>query len=70
MRCPNCDHERLCVERTCSDTSESILRQRYCRKCNYKVFTVEIELPDGTVQHQRGAEKMKRLPGALRVKFS
>jgi len=70
MRCPNCDHERLRVERTCADTAESILRQRCCPECNHKVFTIEVEVPDGTVQHQRGTAKMKRLPGALRVKFS
>lgn len=70
MRCSNCDHEKLRVERTCTDTAESILRQRFCPECGYKVFTVEIELPIGKVQHQRGAEKMKRLPGALRVIFS
>lgn len=69
MRCPNCDHERLRVERTCSDTAESILRQRCCPECNHKVFTIEIEVPDGTVQHQWRIPKMKRLPGALRIKF-
>lgn len=70
MRCPNCDHKRLRVERTFADTAESIVRQRFCTECNYKVFTVEVELPPGAVQHQRGAEKMKRLPGALKVTIS
>jgi len=70
MRCAQCDYKRLHVERTCADTAESILRMRYCPECGYKVFTLEVELPPGTAQHQRGAEKMKRLPGALRVNFS
>jgi hypothetical protein len=29
-----------------------------------------VELPHGSAQHQRGSEKMKRLPGAQRVHFS
>ena len=70
MRCAQCDYKRLHVERTFADTAESILRVRYCPECGYKAFTVEVELPPGKAQHQRGAEKMKRLPGARIVKFS
>jgi len=70
MRCAKCDYKRLHVERTSADTAESIVRQRYCPECGYKVFTVEVELPSGTVRHQRGGEKMKRLPGGQRVSFS
>lgn len=70
MRCAQCDYKRLHVERTSVDTAESIIRQRYCPNCGYKVFTVEVELPPNTVKHQHGAEKMKRLPGAQRVHFS
>lgn len=68
MRCARCDYERMDVERTCRDTAESVLRQRKCPECGHKVFTVEVELPDGAVQHTR-IGKMKRLPKFLRVRF-
>ena len=68
MRCAKCDYKRMDVERTGRDTAESVLRQRQCPQCGHKVFTVEVELPDGAVQHTR-IGKMKRLPGFLRVRF-
>lgn len=70
MRCANCDHPRLSVDRTYADTAETITRCRICSNCGYKVFTVEVELPPGTARHQHGVEKLKRLPGALRIHFS
>jgi len=69
VRCANCDHERINVDRTCRDTSESILRKRKCPECGHTVFTVEVELPDGFVKHDRNFI-MRRLPGCLRVHFS
>jgi transcriptional regulator NrdR family protein len=69
MRCANCDHDRLDVERTCQDTAESILRKRKCPNCGHAVFTVEVELPDGAAMHCR-RHKLRRLPGFLRVHFS
>ena len=68
MRCARCDYKRVDVERTVQDTSESILRQRKCPECGYTVFTVEVELPEGAVQHSRQF-KIRRLPGFLRVRF-
>lgn len=70
MRCPACDFERLRVNRTHADTAESITRVRICPNCGYKVFTVEVELPPNTAQHQSGKDKLKRLPGALKIHFS
>lgn len=70
MRCANCDHPKLSVDRTYADTAETITRCRICSNCGYKVFTVEVELPPGTACHQHGREKLKRLPGALRIHFS
>jgi transcriptional regulator NrdR family protein len=69
MRCANCDHERIDVDRTCRDTAESILRKRKCSKCGYTVFTVEVELPQGAAMHS-GKHVLQRLPGFLRVHFS
>ena len=68
MRCARCDYKRMDVDRTCRDTAESILRQRKCPQCGHKVFTVEVELPDGAAQHTKTGV-MKRLPGFLRVRF-
>jgi transcriptional regulator NrdR family protein len=68
MRCARCDFQRMDVDRTCRDTAESILRQRKCPECGHKVFTVEVELPDGAAQHTNQGV-MRRLPGFLRVRF-
>jgi len=68
MRCSRCDFERMGVARSCRDTAESVLRQRECPACGHKVFTVEVELPDGAAQHTNTG-KLKRLPGFLRIKF-
>ena len=68
MRCARCDYKRMDVERTCRDTAESVLRQRKCPECGHRVFTVEVELPDGAAQHTRTGV-LKRLPGFLRVRF-
>ena len=68
MRCAKCDFKRMDVDRTCRDTAESILRQRKCPQCGHKVFTVEVELPDGAAQHTNQGV-MRRLPGFLRVRF-
>jgi DNA-directed RNA polymerase subunit RPC12/RpoP len=69
MRCAKCDYKRLDVDRTCRDTSESILRKRKCPSCGHSVFTIEVELPDGAAHHGRNFV-MRRLPGFLRVHFS
>ncbi len=71
MQCSKCGSSRFGVDRTCHDTVESVLRQRKCAVCGYKVFTVEVELPAGGAQYARKkAEKMRRLPGFLSVDFS
>jgi len=69
MRCANCDHDKIDVDRTCHDTAESILRKRKCSKCGHAVFTVEVELPQGAAMHSR-KHLLRRLPGFLRVHFS
>lgn len=71
MQCTNCGSSRFGVDRTCHDTVESVLRQRKCAVCGYKVFTVEVELPVGGAKHSRKkGEKMERLPGFLSIHFS
>jgi transcriptional regulator NrdR family protein len=69
MRCARCDYQRLDVSRTCQDTAESVLRERKCPACGYKVFTVEVELPTAAVRYSF-RDKLKRLSGFLRVNFS
>jgi len=70
MRCAKCDSIRFDVDRTHRDTAETILRQRKCSDCGYKTFTLEVELPPDAARHGRGQDKMKRLPGFLRIHFS
>jgi transcriptional regulator NrdR family protein len=70
MRCAQCDSTRFDVDRTHRDTAETILRQRKCSNCGYKTFTLEVELPPDAAKHSRGKDKMKRLPGFLRIHFS
>ncbi len=70
MRCANCDSRRFDVCRTHRDTSESILRQRKCGECGYKSFTVEVELPPNSARFGKYNDKIRRLPGFLRVHFS
>lgn len=69
MRCPNCDHYELRVMYTCRDTAESITRQRKCLNCGHKLFTVEIELPQGAAHHSSKERKIVRLTRYLRVTF-
>jgi hypothetical protein len=57
------------VTHTARDTAESITRQRKCLKCGHKVFTVEIELPQGAARHNRAEPRIVRLARYLRVTF-
>lgn len=78
MNCPNCDTSFTSgngeVMQSRADTIDSHLRQRRCKHCNHRVWTIEVELPPDSVNWKISQETFssvpKRKPGALRVQIS
>jgi transcriptional regulator NrdR family protein len=78
MNCPNCDAAFKGgvgkVIQSHGDTVESHIRQRRCKACNHKIWTIEVELPPASVKWYVCPETFvsvpKRKPGALRVQVS
>ena len=78
MNCPNCDaaFKRGVgkVIQSHGDTVESHIRQRRCKACSHKIWTIEVELPPASVKWYVCPETFssvpKRKPGAFRVQIS
>jgi transposase-like protein len=79
MNCPNCDSREIRVLTSKRDTNESILRRRRCGDCGHNWWTVEVELPLGSIKWMKAPDLgdnsyrpryPSRLPGAKRVTFS
>lgn len=49
MNCPSCGHGKHRVLQTRRVEPDIILRQRVCPECEYRWFTMEMEMPDGAI---------------------
>ena len=79
MNCPNCDSREIRALTSKRDTIESIVRRRRCGDCGHNWWTVEVELPPGSIKWMKTPDLgdnsyrpryPSRLPGAKRVTFS
>lgn len=49
MNCARCASPKARVLQTRKEQPDTILRQRICRECGYTWFTLEMEMPEGSV---------------------
>jgi transcriptional regulator NrdR family protein len=68
MECPNCAGPSHRVLQTRQETSESTIRHRICRSCGHEFYTVEVDLPPGSVKNRH--DGLGRVDGFKRITFS
>lgn len=67
MNCPRCAENQSRVLQTRQETPESTIRQRICRCCGQQWFTLEVELPEGSVKWL--GSSLSRKEGFQHIKF-
>lgn len=68
MNCPSCGHERHRVMNTRQEGPETTIRQRICQGCAHIFYTLEIDMPEGSVKWNGNC--LHRREGYKHVRFS
>lgn len=67
MNCPSCGSKYHRVMNTRQEGPESTIRQRICRDCAHCFYTLETDLPQGSVAWKN--KSMQRVEGYQHVRF-
>jgi len=69
MDCPSCgaDGTRVLISR--KDTDVTRMRRRRCTACDYRFFSVELQVPDEGVSWAPAPRGMRRNKGFRRIQF-
>jgi transcriptional regulator NrdR family protein len=67
MFCPVCATAKIRVLQTRKEGAEATIRQRICRECGHEWFTLEVDLPPGSVSWHGGT--LARKEGYKHHKF-
>lgn len=70
MDCSRCGSDAVKVLLSRRDSDVSRVRQRHCNSCDYRWFSVEVEIPDAAIEWIKGPRKLRRRTGFKRVEFS
>ena len=69
MDCSRCGSDAVKVLLSRKDTDVSRVRERHCKSCDHRWFSLEVELPAGAVEWVEGPRKVRRKVGFKRVEF-
>lgn len=67
MNCPRCGEDKSRVLQTRRESPETTIRQRICKSCGQDWFTLELEMPEGSVSWAHSS--LIRKEGFKHVKF-
>lgn len=70
MDCPQCGADGVRVKASRKDTDISKVRYRHCLACDYRFYSVEVQIPDAAIEHVRTRRGFRRRPGFRNVTFS
>jgi transcriptional regulator NrdR family protein len=68
VNCPSCGHKQHRVMNTRQEGPETTIRQRICQGCAHMFYTLEIDMPQDSVQWHHN--HMRRLDGYKHIRFS